>query len=663
MGNQFFSPSSPSEEHQKSQIAVDDKKNPEAVIAGVLGVLRKEYVVIGTARVNVFRSWLLIGLVAGIAIGIIFVANRSGEVEPIAAESMRQSEEHGQQRFVPGELILKFRKGVSDKEKDEFITKKGFKIKDENKGMNVRLVLVPEGEEDSIKKALSQNPNIEYIEYNNTYNLLAAPNDYGYSFQWQYQRINLPGAWDFTTGNNSIIAVVDGGVYPHEDLIANLINGLDFVMDSYSGDGKGILNYYGATEHGTRVSAFAAETTNNVMNYAGVGWNSRIMPIRVCYVDGICDAWLTGNGIHWAAEYGASVINVSIGGTWINQYMKDAANFALSKGVVVVAGGGNTSSGCGPDEYKVDGTIIHVGATGDSYIWTGSCTGGHIDAVAPGMGVVGLWCEQNQNCTGTSFAAPIVSGVIALMRAANPSLTPYQLERILEATADDSGSLGYDTTYGWGRINAFKAVKQATEGPLPPVDTTPPGLSITYPTSGLDVGGMTRVNVMAADDVGVTRVELYVDGVFYSTLYTATTYSFLWDSIEYENGLHTVQAKAYDAAGNVGSSNSVSVSVKNILNDTNPPSVVITKPASGSTLSKTTTISVNASDDIGVQNVEIYFDSKLKSSCLYTESVPVTTTCEYRLNVSKISRGTHTIFASAYDAKGNMSTTSITVKK
>ena len=80
-------------------------------------------------------------------------------------------------------------------------------------------------------------------------------------------------------------------------------------------------------------------------------------------------------------------------------------------------------------------------------------------------------------------------------------------------------------------------------------------------------------------------------------------------------------------------------------------------------LSKTTMISVNAADDIGVQNVEIYFDSKLKSSCLYTESVPVTTTCEYRLNVSKISRGTHTIFASAYDAKGNMSTTSITVKK
>src|SRR6185369_1486867 len=143
---------------------------------------------------------------------------------------------------------------------------------------------------------------------------------------------------------------------------------------------------------------------------------------------------------------------------------------------------------------------------------------------------------------GTSFSSPIVAATVALMMSANPKLSSTQIESLLYSTATDLGAPGRDIYYGYGRVNAAAAV-QAALGATTTVDTQPPTASISAPGSSVTVSGLVPVSVSANDNVGVTKVELRVNGWAVATD-TMAPYGFSWDSTTVANGMATLSAVA-----------------------------------------------------------------------------------------------------------------------
>ncbi|HSX04546.1 MAG TPA: Ig-like domain-containing protein [Rhabdochlamydiaceae bacterium] len=181
-------------------------------------------------------------------------------------------------------------------------------------------------------------------------------------------------------------------------------------------------------------------------------------------------------------------------------------------------------------------------------------------------------------------------------------------------------------------------------------DTTPPTVAITSPANGSTVANTVQITANATDNVGVTKVELYVDNGLRFTD-TAPPYTFSLDTTGLTNGKHTIEATAYDAHGNWGT-NQISVNVQNTVPDRTPPSVAITSPASGSTVANTVQITANATDNVGVSKVEFYVDNVLKST---DTSSPYT----FTLDTTGLSNGNHNVAATAYDTSNNSSTVAI----
>ena len=235
-----------------------------------------------------------------------------------------------------------------------------------------------------------------------------------------------------------------------------------------------------------------------------------------------------------------------------------AAQYMRSKGGVVVTSGGNTGvletlpTSMRSPQYQPPTPPTRARAC--------SSYGNYIDVAAPGVGIYTTVLGGGYAAvSGTSFSAPITAGVYALMISANPSLSPSMLDNALFTTAVDLGTSGWDQFYGWGRIDAFAAVTKARQTGVS--DTQAPTVAITSPVSGT-VQGLVPVDVAATDNVGVTRVELWVNGVMYASDAT-TPFGFTWDTTTYANGVYTLQAVAYDAAGNQASSAPISLTVAN----------------------------------------------------------------------------------------------------
>ncbi|HEX7140821.1 MAG TPA: Ig-like domain-containing protein [Vicinamibacterales bacterium] len=180
-------------------------------------------------------------------------------------------------------------------------------------------------------------------------------------------------------------------------------------------------------------------------------------------------------------------------------------------------------------------------------------------------------------------------------------------------------------------------------------DTTPPTTSITAPANGATVSGTVNVTATASDNVGVTKMEIYVDGGLASSNTNATSLAYSWNTTSVANGSHTLMSKAYDAAGNVGTSATVTVTVSNST-DTTPPTTSITAPANGATVSATINVTATASDNVGVTKMEIYIDGALKTS--NTNATSLT----YSWNTTTAANGSHTLVSKAYDAAGNVGT-------
>lgn len=386
-------------------------------------------------------------------------------------------------------------------------------------------------------KLLRLEPGVEWAEPNWIMQATAIPNDPSYPQQrWHYEQINLPAAWDITTGSaNVIAAVIDSGVRPHADLTPRLVAGYDFVRGAGAGDGNdddtdaadpGTPSQGSFVFHGTHVAGTIGAAGNNNQGVTGVAWNTRIMPIRALGVTGSGSTADIIEGILFAARLAnrsgtlpavrADVINMSLGGAGLCAGVwQQAITAARNAGVIVVAAAGN--NGLNGDYTPAGCTgVVTVSSVGvDRKRAPYSNFGKGVDIAAPGGdqsvdrngdgsadGIYSTYSLKNDDGTysstyaqlqGTSMATPHVVGVISLMKAVNPSLTPANFDNLLTSGAltDDIGPAGPDDL-GVGLINALKAVRAASSAPPAP----PPQLSVSPTTVNFgDIGTANEVTV------------------------------------------------------------------------------------------------------------------------------------------------------------------------
>ena len=536
------------------------------------------------------------------------------------------------------ELLVGFQGGVTEGDADEVLKGHGAVKVEKVRNLNVHRVRVPPQALEAIERALAKRKEVKFVERNQALRFETVPNDPSYATQWHHAKIGAPQAWDVTQGRPEIIiAIVDTGVDPtHPDLVGNLVAGYNFYDNN--------TNTADVVGHGTLVAGAAGAVGNNAVGVAGVAWRSKIMPLRVSDLTGLTYQSTVATAITWAADHGAKVVNLSIGGVAASATTTAAAQYARSRGVFVVAGSGNCSC---VDPTPENAYILSVGNTDkNDAVYTSSSRGNYVDLSAPGVLIYSTARGGGYAYgTGTSIASPIVAGVVALMLSANPELKPAEVEALLEANADDLGPAGWDSGYGWGRVNAARAVS-AAKASVPPPDTTAPTVAIATPTGGSTLSSAANVGVTAADNASVTAVDLYVNGNYYASD-TAAPYSFFLDTTSLANGSHALQARATDGAGNAGSSATVTVNVSNVV-DTTPPTVAVTSVAKLVKGSNTTlNVNVSATDNVGVSKVELYVDGARVS----TLSAPP---YGFALNIRSYAAGTHSLQAKAYDAQGNV---------
>jgi thermitase len=544
---------------------------------------------------------------------------------------------------VPGRILVRAKRNVNEDTLKATFGRINASQEGSIDQVNVRLLHVPKQNQDRVLQALRSNPNIEFAEPDYIIDPSATPNDPYFAQAWHLPMISAPTAWDYTVGSTAVtIAILDSGIdTTHPDLAGLLVGGWNF-YDNNS-------NLADVSGHGTAVAGVAAALSNNGAGIAGVTWNCRVMPLRITDLNGYGLSSAIANALIWAADHGARVANISYGSVSTINTIVSAAQYFQSKGGVVTASAGNSGI---VDSSADSPYFLLVSATDESdTICSWSNTGNNVDLAAPGQDIVttvrgggyGTW-------NGTSFSAPIVAGVAALVVSANPSLAGTKVQDILKQNADDLGTKGWDASYGWGRVNAAKAVSAAAGVQLGTPDTTAPTASVASPSAGATVTGVVSVNIVGTDNVAVTKVEWYLDGKLSgaSSLSSAT---FPWNTTTVANGSHSMSAKAYDAAGNVGTSAAFIINVNNPVADTTAPTVTIGSPVISASLAGNISVTVSGADNVGVTKVEWYLDGALKGS---SASAPAAFTWD----TTTTPNGSHYLSAKAYDAAGNVGTSS-----
>jgi len=304
------------------------------------------------------------------------------------------------------------------------------------------------------------------------------PNDPGFPFQYSLQNLGqtiagvpgLPGAdvratkaWELSSGSGHItIAILDSGVsYEHPDLYYKIIETCNVTGVGGPNDAHDPFN-----SHGTHVAGIAAASSNNGEGMTGMSWGSPIMAIKVANPLGFTsDVWL-GQGLIWAADHEARVAVVSIGLDSGSDFLHAAVQYATERGVVICASTGNTGQpGVKyPAHYP---ETIAVGATDSQDLLAEfSTTGPEVTVTAPGVDILSTWDDLFSQPTyvfqsGTSSACPLVAGVVALMLSEKPELHTQDVKSLLKISSIDKGEQGFDNQFGYGRVDAYRAVAAA----------------------------------------------------------------------------------------------------------------------------------------------------------------------------------------------------------
>lgn len=298
--------------------------------------------------------------------------------------------------------------------------------------------------------------------------------------QWPLDRFEAESLWAARPGAGVTVAVVDSGVQgTHEDLASVVLPGTDFVTDGLDGrtDPNG---------HGTHVAGIIGAVANNGRGVAGLAQGVNVLPIRALDADGYGWSSDVAAGITYAVDHGAQVVNLSVGGGFSSS-QQTAANYALSRNVVLVAAAGNERLDGNPVTYPANlPGVVGVAATDrDDAVAPFSNYGAYVDIAAPGVQIISTYAGGGYRyLDGTSMATPYVAAAAALMRAARPTATPAEIAQALASTALDLGAAGRDNDFGHGLIDPAAAVAAVVGTPAgaPSLGATP--ATESAPTAG-----------------------------------------------------------------------------------------------------------------------------------------------------------------------------------
>lgn len=391
------------------------------------------------------------------------VADRPGPIGPVATPASPPAD--------PGTVVVRFRPGVAEAAATAVVARQGLSILGPVGSTGDVLVETRGKPAAEVAARLRSDPRVEGADLNHRRRAAVVPNDPCFTNAGNDPRCNgnqaylanlgMPSAWDLSRGSNLTVAVLDTGVdLDHPEFLGRVLPGWDFVNNlPLAADDDG---------HGTRVAGVAAAGTDNGIGVAGTAWSARILPVKVLDANGEGTDDDVASGITWAVDNGAKVINVSLGGPDDGMALRDAVNYALARDVVMVAAAGNDSSGQGfyPAAYPGVVSVTATDAAGGFAAF--SNYGPWTSVAAPGVGITSTsWItgpfEAYGKGSGTSFAAPIVSGIAVLLRSANPTWTQSQVGDQLRRTATDMGAAGFDPRYGYGWVNPSAAL--ARPGP------------------------------------------------------------------------------------------------------------------------------------------------------------------------------------------------------
>ncbi len=460
-----------------------------------------------------------------------------------------------------------------------------------------KVVKVKKGDVEKAIEKYKKLKNVEVVEPNYIAHAHGVSDPY-YDYQWNLRSadeggMNAEAAWNYSTGSGVVVAVIDTGVANNApDLLGtSFTDGYDFA--------NGDTDPYDDEGHGTHVAGTIAQATNNGEGVAGVAYDATIMPIKVLDSSGSGSYYDIADGIRYAADEGADVINMSLGGSRGATVLEDAIIYAYNKGVTIVASAGNSGrQGIGyPAAY--DDYVIAVGATGSSEPDDGSINdidrayyssyGNQLDIMAPGGDYYddnnnpgdGSWDGILQNTfeivggeynfsyyfyQGTSMASPHVAGVAALLLSKDSTLTPTDVEKVLAETALKVGENFYGTDYygdlaglidstwnkyyGYGLIDAEAALSSLSVTP-----NTAPSVTVNEPIDGssFDYDASITFSGSATDS---EDGDLTVDILWKSNLdgNIGSGGSF---TANLSVGTHTITASVTDSGGLVGSTSFV----------------------------------------------------------------------------------------------------------
>lgn len=362
--------------------------------------------------------------------------------------------------YAPNTVLVKFKKTASAAAKSKALGK----VKSRSSAaVGADIVSVTSDQSaTSMLKALKADASVEKASLDYIRTASAVPNDtyYGSDQAGALSAIRMPQAWDLTkTAGAQTVAVLDTGIDAgHPDLAGRVLAGRNEIQPGTTpNDNNG---------HGTMTAGIIGANTNNGVGVAGVAWNVKILPVKVLDSSGSGPDSVIIAGINWAASNGARVINMSLGGDGDDSLLHDAVKAAVAKGVVVVAAAGNTGVNVPhfPASYP---EVLSVAATDNNGALTSFSTQGDwVDIAAPGWNIISTGPRSLTPAgylpywtnSGTSFSAPMVAGVAALVRNKYPSYTPAQVMDRLKSTARDAGPRGLDPYYGAGILDAYNAL-------------------------------------------------------------------------------------------------------------------------------------------------------------------------------------------------------------
>ncbi|MFD0715105.1 S8 family peptidase [Paenibacillus sp. GCM10027626] len=285
------------------------------------------------------------------------------------------------------------------------------------------------------------------------------PNDALYAdYQWNLPTIETEKGWTVSKGSNDVlIAVLDTGVQSdHPDLKGRLASGMNITDPNKAPEDD--------VGHGTHVSGIIAAAVNNGEGVAGITWLNKVMPVKVLDSSGAGSTYSVAEGIIWATDHGAKVINMSLGNYADAEFLHDAVKYAYDRDVVLVAASGNDNTDR-PGYPAAYPEVLAVASTdADGTRSSFSNFGDYIDVAAPGGSIASTYPgSQYASLSGTSMASPHVAALAGLIRSTNPQLSNVEVMEIIRSSTQDRGSKGKDNYFGYGQIDIVNALTAARQ--------------------------------------------------------------------------------------------------------------------------------------------------------------------------------------------------------